>query len=81
MNSIDDQKRKDAVKALINIVLLEGAVLMLVIGVYLYTNNIAHLVGGVIGSSLIFAPMLLRWVRAHGAAMKAKPNSVEQGDG
>ena len=81
MNALDDHKRKDAVKALINIVLLEGAVLMLVIGVYLYTNNIAHLVGGVIGSSLIFAPMLLRWVRAHGEAMKAKPNSVEQSDG
>lgn len=81
MNAIDNQKRKDAVRGLINIVLLEGAVLMLVIGVYFYTSNIVHLVGGIIGSSLIFTPMLLRWIRAHGAAMKAKPNSVEQGDG
>lgn len=81
MNAIDNQKRKDAVRGLINIVLLEGAILILVVGVYLYNNNIVHLVGGVIGSSLIFSPMLLRWIREHGAAMKAKPNSVEQGDG
>ena len=80
MNALDDQKRKDAIRGLINIALIEGAVLMLVIGVFLYTNNIVHLIGGVIGSTLIFTPMLLRWIRAHGEAMKAKPNSVERAE-
>ena len=73
------EKKRDAIKGLINIVLLEGAVLMAVIGVYFHTQNIVHLVGGVLGSSLIFAPMIVRWFHAHGEAMKAKPNSVEGG--
>lgn len=76
MDTTENQKRQDAIRGLINIALLEGAVLTLVIGVYLYTGEIVHLVGGVIGSTLIFTPMLLRWMRAHGAAMKAKPNSA-----
>lgn len=72
----DADKKREAMRGLINIALFEGMVLMAVIGVYFYTQNIVHLVGGVIGSSLIFAPMFVRWFREHGAAMKAKPNSV-----
>lgn len=75
MNAIDDQKRKDAVKGLINIAILEGLVLVLVVAVYLSTNNVTYLIGGVIGSTLIFAPMMVRWTKVHGAAMKEKPNS------
>jgi len=80
MTEHDAQKRKDAIKGLINIAIIEGFVLMAVVGVYLYTGNITYLVGGIIGSALIFAPMFLRWARAHGGAMKAKPNSDEGGD-
>ncbi len=75
MKSHGDQKRKDAIKGLINIAIFEGFVLVAVVGVYLYTGNLVHLVGGVFGSTLIFAPMFLRWSRAHGEAMKTRPNS------
>ncbi len=75
MNTLDEQKRKDAIKGLINIAIIEGFVLMAVVGVFLYTGNLIHLVGGVMGSTLIFAPMFLRWSRAYGEAMKARPNS------
>jgi len=75
VNALDQQKRKAAIKGLINIAIIEGFVLLAVVGVYLYTGKLIHLVGGVIGSTLIFAPMFLRWSRAHGAAMKARPNS------
>ncbi|MEM9618089.1 MAG: hypothetical protein AAF936_09030 [Pseudomonadota bacterium] len=79
MNQVDEQKRKDAIRGLINIALFEGVFLAAVIGVYFYTNNIVHLVGGVIGSTVIFGPMFLRWFREYGEAMKAKPNSAEDG--
>jgi|GEM_PF-1872357 len=77
MNALEDQKRKEAIKGLINIAVLEGLVLIAVVGVYLYTNSLVYLIGGVIGSSLIFLPLFLRWAKAHGGAMKAKPNSDE----
>lgn len=75
MNPVADQKRKDAIRALINIAILEGFVLIAVVGVYLYTNSIVYLVGGIVASSLIFFPMFLRWHRAHGKGMSVKPNS------
>lgn len=80
MNAIDDQKRKDAIRGLINIAILEGFVLMLVVAVFLTTNNTIYLIGGIMGSTLIFAPMILRWSKAHGASMKAKPNSDHNED-
>ncbi len=80
MNMLDNQKRKDAIKGLINIAIIEGFVLMAVVGVYLYTGKLIHLVGGVIGSTVIFAPMFLRWSRAHGEAMKVRPNSAGNSD-
>ena len=76
MNAIDDQKRKDAIKGLVNIAILEGVVLVLVVAVYLSTNSLTYLIGGVMGSTLIFAPMIIRWSKAHGAAMKAKPTTT-----
>ena len=75
MNAIDDQKRKDAIKGLVNIAILEGVVLVLVVAVFLSTNSLTYLIGGVIGSTLIFAPMIIRWSKAHGAAMTTKPNT------
>ncbi|MHA7872344.1 MAG: hypothetical protein ACX939_08345 [Hyphococcus sp.] len=79
MNQIDGQKRQEALRGLLNIALFEGVVLAVVVVVYVYTNNLVHLVGGVIGSTLIFGPMFWRWFREHGDAMKAKPNSAEHG--
>ncbi|MEX6632023.1 hypothetical protein [Hyphococcus lacteus] len=80
MNPIEDQKRKEAVKALMNIAMLEGVVLLGVVGTYLYTNNIVHLIGGIVGSTLIFGPMFVRWFNEHGKALKAKPNSDLKSD-
>jgi hypothetical protein len=80
VNALDQQKRKAAIKGLINIAIFEGFVLVAVVGVYLYTGKLIHLVGGVIGSTMIFAPMFLRWSRARGEAMKARPNSAGSGD-
>lgn len=74
MNSLEKQRRADAIRALINIAVLEGFVLIAVVGVYLATNSVVYLVGGVIASSLIFMPMFWRWYRAHGRALKAKPD-------
>ncbi|WP_411819807.1 hypothetical protein ABFZ85_13960 [Hyphococcus formosus] len=80
MTSIEEQKRQEAVKALINIAMLEGVVLLAVIGVYFYTNNFVHLIGGIVGSTLIFGPMFVRWFNEHGKALKAKPNSDVKSD-
>ena len=71
------QGKKDAVRALINIAALEGFVLIAVIGVYLATDSIVFLIGGVIASSLIFLPMLLRWRRAHGRALAVKSGAAD----
>lgn len=73
----DQERRKEAIRALINIALLESAVLITVALIYLRTSDITHLAGGVAASMLIFGPMFFRWFRAHGAALKAKPNSIE----
>lgn len=78
---LDEQKRKDAIRSLINIAMFEGVVLVGVIGVYLATDNITYLIGGVIGSTIIFAPMFLRWFKDHGRALKAKPNSAGGANG
>ncbi len=81
MNAIDQQKRKDAIKGLINIAILEGFVLVAVIAVYFYTNSATLLIGGVLGSTLLFGPLFLRWARAHGAAVMPKPNSKPKSSG
>ncbi len=80
VSALDEQKRKDAIRALINIALLEAAVLIAVAAIYLNTQNITHLVGGVIASSLIFGPMFFRWAKAHGKALKAKNKPGEARD-
>lgn len=75
---VNAPERKQAIKALINIAIIEGFVLAAVVGVYLYTGNIVHLVGGVVGSALIFGPMFLRWFKEHGQALKTGPASDER---
>lgn len=73
-----DQKRQEAIKALINIALLEGAVLIVVVASYMMTRSLIVLIAGLIGSTLIFAPMFLRWAQARQDT--AKPNSAGGGD-
>jgi hypothetical protein len=75
VNSLQEQQRKAAIKGLINIAILEGVILIAVVIAYLYSGKVAHLIGGFLGSTLLTAPMFLRWSRAHGEAMKARPNS------
>ncbi len=76
MNGIDREKRKEAVRALINIALLEAAVLIAVVAYYLKTGELMHLIAGVIGSSLLFGPLFFRWFREHGAVMRRKDSGA-----
>ena len=80
MTSPEQEKKQAAIKALINIAILEGFVLIAVVAVYFYTGEITYLIGGMIGSALIFGPMFLRWAREHKSALAGKPNSAK-GDG
>ncbi len=77
MTTLEQQKRKDAIRALMNIALLEGAVLIAVVAVYLKTNNITHLVGGIVAATLIFGPMFFRWFKAHGEALNKSQTTDE----
>lgn len=72
MQAPDDIKRKEAVKGLINIALMEGAMLIAVVGAYLYTDNLSILIGGVIGTAIIFGPMFFRWFNEYGKTLQAK---------
>jgi hypothetical protein len=63
-------KRKDAMKGLINIAMMEGAVLMLVVGAYLYTDDLNILIGGVAGTAIVFGAMTVRWFNESKAALK-----------
>ncbi len=77
----DAKKRKEAIKALMTIAVWEGLVLVVVVGSYFATGSIAVLIGGIVASMALFAPMFLRWTREHGRALKAKPNSIEESQG
>lgn len=72
MQTPDDIKRKEAVTGLIKIALMEGAMLIAVVGAYLYTDNLSILIGGVIGTAIIFGPMFFRWFNEHGKTLKTK---------
>lgn len=75
---VDAQKKQEAVRALINIAMIEGFVLVAVVAVWWFTGSLAFLIIGVIGSTAVFAPMFLRWVQAHGGALQA---TKDGGDG
>ena len=70
---IDAGRRKEALRALVNLALLEGILLFLVIAFYLYTGEVIHLIVGVAATSVIFGPLLRRWVRDHARALKTPP--------
>ncbi len=76
----DDHKQKAATGALIKIALWEGLVLIIVVASYFATGSIAVLIAGVVASAALFAPMLLRWTKEHGA-VAPKPNSIEEKQG
>ncbi|WP_375202411.1 hypothetical protein [Hyphococcus sp.] len=79
MQTPHDIDKRTAVKGLINIALMEGAVLLLVLGAYFYTGNLSILIGGIAGTAIIFAPMFLRWAKEHGSKLKAKPGEGGHG--
>ena len=79
METPEDMKKREAVKGLINIALMEGAVMILVVGAYLYTGNLSILIGGIAGAAIIFAPMLLRWVKQNKTVLNAKPDEGGHG--
>jgi hypothetical protein len=43
VNSLHQQQRKDAMRALLNIVIVEGFVLVAVVGVYFWSGNFTYL--------------------------------------
>ncbi len=59
-------------RALVSIAIFESVLLGLVVAVYLYTNNLTYLIGGVIGSQIVCAPMFIRWAKAQADAQKAQ---------
>ena len=63
-------KKKEAVGALIKIALWEGAFLLGIVGLFVATNSIPLLVGGLVVTTLTFGPMFWRWYKAHGAALR-----------
>lgn len=71
-------KRKEAIEALRNLAIFEAFFLIAVTGVYLYTSSMTYLVGGLVGTVAIFAPLWLRWVREHAKALQQNPNTDEE---
>lgn len=70
MNASEEQKRKQALQALINIVILETVMIMAVIVIFVITKEISFLIFGVAGVALITGPLLWRWFRGHGQSMQ-----------
>lgn len=60
----------DATRALVNIAVLEAVLLGIAAAVYLYTNAMTYLIGGIIGAQLVCAPMFVHWARAQANARR-----------
>ena len=75
-----DPDRDEALRALISLCVMEGAALAGVVFVYLTTNNIVYLIGGVVGVVAIFLPLQIRRIIAHRDAAAQRPNSTEEGE-
>lgn len=78
MRAPDPYKRKEALRALLNLALLEGMLIFMVIAFYLYSGEIVHLFIGVAATFVIFAPLLLRWVRDHAPNFKGEAEEAGQ---
>ena len=72
MATPDEHKKQEAIKALIRIAVLEGVLLVAVVGVYLKTNDLTYLIGGMVGVFLISGPMFVRWFNDHKNALENK---------
>jgi len=71
----DVEKKKEAVNALLRILALEGVIIAVVVAVYLATGKLNYLIGGMIGSQIIVAPMMIGWLREKAVHLKAgKPS-------
>jgi uncharacterized integral membrane protein len=57
-----DEMGNEATRELLRIAVFEAALIGCVIAVYLATQNIAYLIGGIVGAQIIVAPMFLRWI-------------------
>lgn len=72
------QKKRDARKALINIAMVDGFLVVAVVAVYLYTNNLVYLIGGLVGTALISGPMILRWYNEYASVLKASQSNGDR---
>ncbi len=77
MNKLDQERRREAIKGLVNIAIFEAFLLFAVIGVYFYIGDIRYLIGGVIAVMILTAPMLLRHIAANKDALGQK-NAAEK---
>lgn len=66
----DAEKRTEAFNALVRIAVLEAGIIAIVVAIWLATGNLAFLVGGLIGSQIVVAPMIIRWVREQAPALR-----------
>lgn len=80
MPDLKQERRKAAVRSLFKLAVLEAVLIAAVVVIYLYTGNILYLVGGVVGSTLIAAPMFFRWVRDQQEEMRERSQSDEAGN-
>jgi hypothetical protein len=68
-----DAANKEAVRALLKLVLWEGAVLVALVASFFMTGSVTLLLIGVVASMVIFAPLFLRWFNEHNGAMSGPP--------
>lgn len=65
-----DEKRKEAVNALIRIAVLEAAIIAVAVAAYIATGKLSYVIGGVVGAQIIVAPLFIRWAREQAGAQK-----------
>ena len=66
-----DEKRRESANALVKAAIFEAVMLAAVVGVYLATNNMTYLIGGIVGAQIVAVPMFLRWAREKAPDMRA----------
>ena len=68
-----EDKKKEALRALIGIVVLEAAIIVAVVAAWIVTGRLSYLIGGLIGSQIIIAPMVFNWTREKASHLKSPP--------
>ncbi|MEM8772524.1 MAG: hypothetical protein AAGD92_12820 [Pseudomonadota bacterium] len=69
---VNRDKKRDAVRALIQLALWEAVFLFAVVGWFLHSANVVHLVFGIAASTILFGPLFVRWFRDHGRYFSMK---------